>query len=277
MSNSDCSTSTGDLSPVLPKATIRTLHLHFNRTLACPGLTDYIMAFLQDELARTRLSDIEASYNSSGITSATRKGSSEVYHERAGPVLMKLSDMMQGPFAASVPLLRLAFQVLFRVLQSVPDLMIGVYQQDKHWQRNEAEAANWRLVFKEYNLPVVLGILERHKELRGECCSVLYRCFMYVFRADARAWNRVYIHALLKDQGDKVIAGGKDCDLESWTEHELMDTHCLLQKMIHVLKENPGGESIKRLPALERSNKRIMDHLPARKQRDREQPTARAS
>ena len=240
------------------------------------------MDYLQDELARTRLSDIEASYHhSSGITSSSRadnqKGSSEMYHERAGPVFMELSHMMQGPFVARVDLLRLAFQVLFRVLQSVPDLMIGVYQQDKHWQRNEAEAANWRLVFKEHNLPVVLQILKRHAELRGECCSVLYRCFMYVFRADARVWNRVYIQALLKDHGDKVIAGSKDCNLEAWTEQDLKDTHCLLQKMIHVLKENPQDKHAARLSTLERSNKRITDHLLERKRRDHEQSTSSAS
>jgi hypothetical protein len=261
-------------SPVLQNPTIQLLHLRFNRLLSCPGVTDHIMDFLHDELARPRLEEIKESYDSSNTiannnsinNNSHAQYSKEMYHERAGPVLQELANMMKGPFAANVFLLRQAFQVIFRILQSVPDLMIGVYQQDKHWQRNEAQAANWRIVFKQDILPVVLQILVQHSNtLRSECCSVLYRCFMFVFRADAREWNRVYIQALLEAHGDKVITGGRDCSLSAWTEQELKDTHCLLQKMIHVVKENPESAVARKLARLEKSNQRIVDCLRERK------------
>ncbi|GKY95986.1 hypothetical protein MPSEU_000559100 [Mayamaea pseudoterrestris] len=268
-----------EATPVLlSEPTVGLLHLYLNRSLSCPGVTSYIFDFLSDEIARIRLEEIKESYQSSGTTiSITSGGSShltfdsgnETYHERAGPVLKELASMMQTPFANNVLLLRQAFAVVFRVLQSVPDLMIGFYQTDKQWQRNETQASNWRIVFVKHHLPVVLTILKEHGDLlRSECCSVLYRCFMYVSRADAREWNQTFMQALIRARGDKAIIGERDCDLNDWTEPGLKDTHCLVQKMIHVLKANVANGAVptRKVERLERTNQRIVEHLRERRQ-----------
>ena len=57
-SDSDSVDAVAPVAPVAPlweTSTVLLLHLHFNRTLRCPGVTDHLFEYVQDELARRRL------------------------------------------------------------------------------------------------------------------------------------------------------------------------------------------------------------------------------